>query len=201
MKLDPATVSPNAAYHWLIASIVPRPIAWVSTLNENGTANLAPFSFFTGITSEPLTCLICVGRHSDGRKKDTWVNVERTRELVIHAVSDALAHPMNTTSRAFPYGVDEFEAAGVTKAASEKVAAPRIAEAPVAMECRLDRIVEVGAPGDESAVIICEVLLWHVHDDLLVNGRIDMERLDAVGRMAGAGYVRTRDRFDLARPK
>lgn len=201
MRLDPANVSPDAAYHWLIASIVPRPIAWVSTLNEDDSANLAPFSFFTGITSEPLTCLICVGRHKDGRKKDTWRNVERTREHVIHVVSDALAQPMNVTSVAFPYGVDEFAAAGVTKAPSEKVAPPRIAEAPIAMECRLDRIVEIGAPGDETAIIIGEVLLWHVHDDLLVNGRIDLGRVDAIGRTSGAGYVRTRDRFDMVRPK
>ena len=201
MRFDPTTVSPSSAYYWLIASIVPRPIAWVSTLNGDGSANLAPFSFFTGITSAPLTCLICVGRHNDGRKKDTWVNIERTREHVIHVVSDALAQPMNATSRAFPYGVDEFAAAGVTKAPSEKVAPPRIAEAPIAMECRLDRIVEVGAPGDETAVIIGQVLLWHVRDEVLENGRIDMGRLDAIGRMAGAGYVRTRDRFDMVRPK
>jgi flavin reductase (DIM6/NTAB) family NADH-FMN oxidoreductase RutF len=204
MKVDPATLSADAAYYWQAATILPRPIAWTSTLNEDGSANLAPFSFFTGISSDPPTCLICVSRKKkqpDGTRppKDTWRNIARTGEYVIHVVNDALAHQMNATSREFPYGTDEFAAAGVTKAPSDRVAPPRIAEAPVAMECRLDRIVEVGRAG--TAVIIGEILLWHVKDELLVEGRIDMGRLDAVGRLGGPHYARTRDRFDMTRPK
>ncbi len=206
MKLDPATLSSDAAYFWQVATIVPRPIAWVSTLNEDGKANLAPYSFFTGVSSDPPTCLICVERRTVTRDgdvvsvpQDPWRNIERTGEYVIHAVNDALAHQMNETSRDLAYGIDEFDHVGLSKAASDRIAPPRIAEAPVAMECRLDRIVEVGRSG--TAIIIGEILLWHVHDDLLVDGRLDMERLDAVGRMAGAGYTRTRDRFDMLRPK
>ena len=199
MKVDPATLSEDATYYWQIATIVPRPIAWASTLNEDGGANLAPFSFFTGVSSDPPTCLICVSRNSRDEKKDTWRNVERTGELVIHVVTDALAEKMNLTSRSDPYGVDEFVEAGLGKLPSDLVAPPRIAEAPVAMECRLERIVEIGSAG--TAIIISEILLWHVRDDLLVNGRIDMGKLDAVGRMAGTGYTRTRDRFDMLRPK
>jgi len=199
MKVDPATLSEDATYYWQIATIVPRPIAWASTLNEDGGANLAPFSFFTGVSSDPPTCLICVSRNSRDEKKDTWRNVERTGELVIHVVTDALAEKMNLTSRSFAYGVDEFVEAGLGKLPADLVTPPRIAEAPVALECRLDRIVEVGRSG--TAVIISEILLWHVRDDLLVNGRLDMGKLDAVGRMAGSSYVRTRDRFDMLRPK
>ena len=204
MKVDPATISPDAQYFWQAATILPRPIAWTSTLNEDGSANLAPFSFFTGVSSDPPTCLICVSRKKkqpDGMRppKDTWRNIARTGEYVIHVVNDALAHQMNATSREFPYGTDEFAAAGVSKAPSERVAPPRIAEAPVAMECRLDRIVEVGRAG--TAIIIGEILLWHVQDELLVEGRIDMGRLDAVGRLGGPHYARTRDRFDMTRPK
>ena len=201
MKIDPATLSADAQYYWQIATILPRPIAWVSTLNDDASTNLAPFSFFTGVSSNPPTCLICVSRQGNGCKKDTWTNVERTGELVIHVVTDALAEKMNITSRAFPYGVDEIAEAGLTKIACEKVAVPRIAESPVAMECKLDRIVEVGRAGDGTAVIIAEILLWHV-DDAVVgeNGRVDLGKLDAVGRLAGASYVRTRDRFDLIRP-
>ena len=204
MKNDPATLSADAAYYWQAATILPRPIAWTSTLNEDGSANLAPFSFFTGVSSDPPTCLICVSRKKkqpDGTRppKDTWRNIARTGEYVIHVVNDALAHQMNATSREFPYGTDEFAAAGVSKAPSERVAPPRIAEAPVAMECRLDRIVEVGRAG--TAIIIGEILLWHVQDELLVEGRIDMGRLDAVGRLGGPHYARTRDRFDMTRPK
>ncbi len=205
MKVDPTTISSAAAYYWQVATIVPRPIAWVSTLNEDGGANLAPFSFFTGVTSEPPMCLICLSRHGErdvageSRKKDTLRNVERTGELVIHVVTDALAAQMNVTSRPFPYGVDELERAGLTKLPSERVRPPRIAESPVAMECRLDRVIEVGRAG--SAIVLAEILLWHVRDDLVVEGRLDIGRLDAIGRLAGTSYARTRDRFELQRPK
>jgi flavin reductase (DIM6/NTAB) family NADH-FMN oxidoreductase RutF len=202
MKVDPGTISADAAYYWQAATILPRPIAWVSTLNEDGSANLAPFSYFTGASANPPTCIICVSRKSKleiGEKKDTWANIERTGEYVIHVVSDALAQAMNATSKEYARGTDEFLVAGVTKAPSERVAPPRVAEAPVAIECRLHRLVEVGEPG--TAVIIGEILLWHVRDELLVGGRIDFARLDAVGRMGGAVYARTRDRFEMPRPK
>jgi flavin reductase (DIM6/NTAB) family NADH-FMN oxidoreductase RutF len=204
VKIDPATLSADAAYAWQAATILPRPIAWTSTLNEDGSANLAPFSFFTGVSSDPPTCLICVSRRRrqpDGTRppKDTWRNIERTGEYVIHVVDDALGPRMNATSRDVPYGTDEFDEVGLTKVASDRIAPPRIAEAPVAMECRLERIVEVGRGG--TAVIIGEILLWHVRDELVVGGRLDLGRLDAIGRMGGPTYTRTRDRFDLVRPK
>jgi len=204
VKVDPAALSADAAYAWQAATILPRPIAWTSTLNEDGSANLAPFSFFTGVSSDPPTCLICVARRRrqpDGSRppKDTWRNIERTGEYVIHVVNDALAQQMNATSRDVPYGTDEFLATGLTKAASDRVAPPRIEEAPIAMECRLDRIVEVGRAG--TAVIIGEILLWHVRDELIVGGRLDLGRLDAIGRMGGPSYARTRDLFELVRPK
>jgi len=202
VKIDPASLTPSAAYFWQVMTIVPRPIAWTSTLNEDGSANLAPFSFFTGAGSDPPMCLIVVSRRKrDGVEipKDTWRNIERTGEFVIHVVSDALGPAMNETSADFQYGVDEFEAAKLTKIPSERVAPPRIAEAPVAMECRLDRIVETGR--GPTAVIIGEILLWHVRDDLVVEGRVDMERLDAIGRMGGSLYTRTRDLFTMARPQ
>jgi flavin reductase (DIM6/NTAB) family NADH-FMN oxidoreductase RutF len=199
MKIDPAAISPDAAYFWQVATIVPRPIAWVSTLNDDGSANLAPFSFFTGASAEPPLCIICVARTKTHVKKDTWRNIERSGEYVIHVVPDRLVAEMNLTSKDYPYGTDEFAMAGLAKAASEKVAPPRIAEAPVAMECRLHQIVEVGRPG--TAVIIGEIVLWHVRDEVLVGGRVDMGLLDPVGRLAGAMYTRTRDRFNLTRPK
>lgn len=204
MKVDPSTISAGAAYGWQASTILPRPIAWTSTLNEDGTANLAPFSFFTGVSADPPTCLICVTKkrkQPDGTQplKDTWRNIARTGEFVIHVVDDALAKQMDATARDVPYGTDEFEVTGLTKVACDKVAPPRIGEAPVAMECRLDRIIEVGR--SVTAIIIGEILLWHVRDELIVEGRIDMGRIDAVGRMGGATYTRTRDRFDLVRPK
>jgi flavin reductase (DIM6/NTAB) family NADH-FMN oxidoreductase RutF len=204
VKVDPRALSPDARYFWQVATIVPRPIAWTSTLNEDGTTNLAPFSFFSGICPEPPLCLICVSHKKqrpgeEPQKKDTWRNIERTGEYVIHVATDELAAQMNATSKEHPYGMDELAAVGLTRLPSDRVAVPRVAEAPVAMECRLDRIVEVGRPG--TAIIVGEILLWHVRDDLLVEGRIDPGRLDAIGRMAGSGYARTRDRFDMPRPK
>jgi flavin reductase (DIM6/NTAB) family NADH-FMN oxidoreductase RutF len=204
VKIDPRTISPDAAYYWMVASIVPRPIAWVSTLNPDGSANLAPFSFFTGVGSDPATCLFCVGRKTKvevGQKKDTWANVERTREYVINIVPDALAQTMNLTSKEYPHGFDEFGVAGATKAPSERVAPPRVAEAPVSMECKLLQIHEVGDPGDGTAVVIGEILYWHVKDEVVTGGRLDPEKLDAIGRMGGSLYTRTRDRFDMPRPK
>jgi len=204
MKVDPANLSAGAAYFWQASTILPRPIAWASTLNEDGSANLAPFSFFTGVSSDPPTCLICVSRKKrepDGTRppKDTWRNIERTGEFVLHVVNDALGPHMNATSRELPYGTDELAACGLTKLASDKVSPPRIAEAPVAMECKLDRIVEVGRDG--TAIIIGEIVLWHVRDELVVDGKLDLGRLDAIGRMGGSTYTRTRDLFDMPRPK
>jgi flavin reductase (DIM6/NTAB) family NADH-FMN oxidoreductase RutF len=229
VKVDPRALSPDAAYYWQIATILPRPIAWTSTLNEDGSTNLAPFSFFTAACPDPPMCIITVSRRSTrtsptrdrvgegqlagpspspgdrdpvrvpGEKKDTWRNIERTGEYVIHVVSDELGAHMNATSADLPYGADELAAAGLTKLPSDLVAPPRVAEAPVAMECRLDRILELGRAG--TAVIIGEILLWHVSDDVLVNGRIDVERLDAIGRMSGSAYTRTRDRFEMPRPR
>ena len=199
MKIDPAALSSDAAYSWQAASIVPRPIAWTATLNENGSTNLAPFSFFTGACSDPPMCIICVSRNRAGQKKDTWRNIERTGEYVIHAVPEALVGPMNLTSLAASYGIDELDLAGLTRVASDRVAPPRVAEAPLAMECRLHEIVEVGRAG--TAIIIGEILMWHADDRIIVGDRVDGARLDAIGRMAGSLYTRTRDVFGVARPK
>ena len=199
MKVDPATLSGGEIYNWQAATILPRPIAWTATLNEDGSANLAPFSYFTAAAADPPMCIICASRRRNGDKKDTWRNIERTGEFVIHVVSDALGQKMNLTGRDFPYGTDEIAEVGLTKLACDKVAPPRLAEAPVAMECKLERIVEGGKTG--TAVIIGEILLWHISDDVLVEGRIDPHRLDAIGRMGGPSYVRTRDIFDMTRPK
>jgi flavin reductase (DIM6/NTAB) family NADH-FMN oxidoreductase RutF len=202
MKIDPAALSEDAAYFWQIATIVPRPIAWVTTRNEDGSTNLAPFSFFTGICSDPPLCLICVSRRErDGQDvvKDTRRNIERTGEYVIHVVTDALVGRMNQTSGDYAYGVDELALVGVTPLPADRVQVPRIAESPVAMECRLHQLHEVGRSG--TAIIVGEILLWHVSDDVLTGGRVDFGKLDAIGRMGGAHYARTRDRFELRRPK
>jgi flavin reductase (DIM6/NTAB) family NADH-FMN oxidoreductase RutF len=201
VKIDPAAISADAAYFWQIATIVPRPIAWVSTVNEDGSHNLAPFSFFMGVGAEPPMLAISIGGHARNgveEPKDTWRNIARTGELVVNIATEELAAHMNASSAEVAYGVDEFVLAGVTKLASERVAPPRVAESPVSMECRLERLLELGRGRD--ALVIAEILLWHVHDDLLVNGRLDQHRLHTIGRMGGALYTRTRDLFEMKRP-
>jgi len=198
MKVDPQTISEDAAYFWLIGTVVPRPIAWVTTLNEDGSTNLAPFSFFMGLGGDPPMLAISVSRRH-GRPKDTWRNVARTGELVVNLATEELAAAMNATSAELDYGVDELALAQLTRVPSERVAPPRVAESPVSMECRLDRLIEVGR--GPNALIIAEVLLWHVRDELVVNGRLDPHALHAIGRMGGATYTRTRDLFEMKRPR
>ena len=203
MKVDPSAISHDAAYFWQIATIVPRPIAWVSTLNEDGSANLAPFSFFMGVGADPPMIALSIGtRERDGVEvpKDSWRNIARTGELVVSLATEELAAAMNASSAEVPYGVDEFGLAGVTKAPSERVAPPRVAESPVAMECKLERILELGRGPSPASLIIAEILLWHVRDEVVVNGRIDPRLLHTVGRLGGAFYTRTRDLFEMKRP-
>lgn len=202
MKIDPGTISSDAAYYWLIATIVPRPIAWVSTINENGTANLAPFSFFTGVCGDPPMLAISVSsRDIEGATvpKDTWRNVARTGEMVVSLVPEEHATAMNVTAAEAPYGMDEFDLAGLTKLPSERVSPPRVAESPVSMECRLDQIVEVGRT--PNALIVAEVVLWHVRDELVVDGHLDPQRLHTIARLGASWYTRTHDLFEMKRPR
>ena len=199
MRIDARAISSDAAYKWMIATIVPRPIAWVSTLNEDGSANLAPFSFFTGTTSEPPGLLFVASRREDG-PKDTVRNAERTGELVVNVVTEELAEAMCASSGDYPYGDDEFVRAGVKKLASERVGPPRVAESLVSMECALDHLVPVGDGG--ATIVLARILLWHVDDGLVdERGRLDQARLHAVARLGGSSYARIRDQFQLARPR
>lgn len=181
----------TALYFLLNSLVVPRPIAWVSTLTEDGIANLAPHSYFTIAASAPPS----ISFTSIG-DKDTLRNVRATGEFVVNVADHALVEQMNVTSAAAPPDVSEFELAGVTKLASQFVAPPRVAEAPVSIECRLDRVVEVG----NGRMVIGEVLAFHVADRLFNDqDRVDPSVLDAVARMGGSTYSTTRDRFELRR--
>ncbi len=201
MLLDFSTLDPRHAYQWMISMIVPRPIAWVSSVGPQGQVNLAPFSFFNGITSRPPTLMFVPVTKADGTPKDTLRNVEATREFVVNLVSADLAEQMNSTAALLPYGESEFDAFGVATAVCDRVKPPRVAAAPVALECELDRIVRVG---DEPGVAHCvfgRILCAHISNEVLdTNGRIDPGRLDLIGRMGGDGYCTTRDRFTVERP-
>jgi len=203
VQLDPEIVDTAAMYKVLIGSVVPRPIAWVSSVDAAGVRNLAPFSFFMAITPDPPTIAFSSGpREAAGArgKKDTLSNIETTREFVVNVVDDALAEAMNITSGDYPPEVDEFAQAGLVAAAGVKVQAPWVAAAPVAMECRLTRIIPVG--NLPHHLIMGEIVYMHVRDDVYdaATGRIDIHRLRPVGRLAGHQYTHVHDIFEMKRP-
>jgi flavin reductase (DIM6/NTAB) family NADH-FMN oxidoreductase RutF len=202
MIIDPAAMPWRDAYKLMIGSIVPRPIAWVSTISSEGILNLAPFSFFTAVAAEPMTiCFSPMRRGSDGGKKDTLTNIEATGEFVVNIVSEPLADQMNRTSAELPPEVDEFQVAGLTPVASATVRPPRVGESLVAYECKLLQVVHVGEarPG-AGALVLGTVQRLYVADDLLDQGRIRPDVLQPIGRMAGNDYVRCGDRLTIERP-
>lgn len=202
ITIDPAENVNQDNYKLLIGSIVPRPIAWVSTVSKEGLPNLAPFSFFTGVCSNPPTVLFCpMVRGSDGKKKDTLLNIEETGEFVVNVVSEDVVSAMNQTAGEYPRGVNEFEQAGVTPVPSEIIRPYRVLESPLSMECKLQQVVPVGEGGIGSGfVVLGTVVRFHVREDLYHNGRVDTGLLKPVARLAGAAYCPVREVFELQRP-
>lgn len=203
MEVNPASLEWNDAYKILVGSILPRPIAFVSTIDENGIANAAPFSFFTAICADPmLVCFSPMRRGTDGEKKDTLVNIEKTKQFVINIVSEEFVEQMNECAKEFPKEVDEFEFAGLTKLDSVCVQAPRIAESKVQLECELFESLDFGSHPGSGSLVIGKVVHIHIQDDLYSKGRIITEKLLPVGRMAGQTYTKPlADTFELIRKK
>ena len=201
MELDLSAMAARDAYAWMTNLITPRPIAWVSTIDATGRSNLAPFSFFNGVTSSPPTLLFIPVNLRDGVKKDTVLNLEVVPECVVHIVPHALAEKMNACAVRLPHGESEFAAFGIAEATSTHVRPPRVADAPAAFECRVRQTVPVGEGAMAAHVVICDIVWLHVRDDVLgADGAVDAARLDAVGRLGGEDYATTRDRFQLTRP-
>lgn len=194
MMIDPVTLDATSNYKLLIGSILPRAIAWVSTESKDGVANLAPISFFTAVGRKPPMVSISLQPRSDGvTLKDTFINIRDTGEFVVNVVNLELAHAMHRTAVEFPSDVDEFDAVGLEKAASIAVHPPRVKNAPIAMECKVHRIIPIGDEGDH--VVFGEVVRFHIRDDLhLDRGRIDTAGLQAVGRLA-AEYTLVQNAF------
>lgn len=201
MLLDFEQLSPRDRYAWLINIITPRPIAWVSTVAADGKTNLAPFSFFQGVCANPPTLLFCVANDRTGKKKDTLVNVEQVPEFVVNVVPYALREPMNQSSAMLPHGDSEFEKFGIPTAPATQVKPPRVAASPVALECRLDRIVRVGEGPLAGNIVIGRILCVHADDRVLnAEGGLDPAKLDLIARMGGDLYARTTERFAIERP-
>ena len=200
MIIDPKETAPANVYKIMIGSIIPRPIAFVSSISPQGILNLAPFSFFTGASANPPVVCFSPMHNLQGIRKDTISNIERTNEFVVNVVSEEFVAKMNTTAGEYPPEVDEFQMSGLTPVASDLIAVPRVGEAHVSMECKLLQIVEFSRLPLGGSLVIGEVLRFHVDDEYIDNFRIDADKLGALGRMAGNTYVRTTDRFDMARP-
>jgi flavin reductase (DIM6/NTAB) family NADH-FMN oxidoreductase RutF len=203
MELDPTTISQQSMYKLMIGAIVPRPIGWISTASEDGVYNLAPFSFFNAVCSNPPTMLFCVtARKGESPMKDTLRNVLATGEFVINIVSQEIAEQMNLTSAELPADVSEFEFAGLTPVPALTVRAPRVAESRIHFECALDRTVGVNADEQGGATVVFgRVKHVHIADEVLIGtDKIDPHILRPVGRMAGASYARITDIFEMPRP-
>lgn len=200
MLFDLAEIAAENAYKLLVSTVVPRPIAWVTTEDIDGTLNAAPFSFFNAVSGNPPVVAIGIGGRAPGDVKDTGGNIRRTGEFVVNLVSHRLAEQMNVTAIDFPAHINELTEAGLTTAASSRVKPPRIAESPVSLECQRLVIVEVGV---DRAVVLGRVLAIHVADEFVLDparAYVDTPSLELIGRMHGRGwYARTTDRFDMPR--
>jgi flavin reductase (DIM6/NTAB) family NADH-FMN oxidoreductase RutF len=204
VSFNPADYEPRQIYKLMTGIIVPRPVALVSTVDRNGKHNLAPFSFFTGVGSNPPTVLFCPSVRASGAaadiRKDTLRNVEETGEFVINAVSDEIAAAANATAAEVPPEVDEFVLSGLTPQASEVVRPSRVAESPAQMECKLLQVIYTSREPGGGVVVLGQIVRFHLRADLVDNFRVDPAGLDAVGRMAGNTWARTRERIELIRP-
>jgi len=201
MQLDFTTTAPRDAYLWMIATIMPRPIAWVSTISADGKTNLAPYSFFQGVCANPPTLMFVPVNNRQGEKKDTIRNIEVVPEFVVNLVSHDLGLQMSQTAALLPHGDSEFDKFGIASTASTQVRPPRVAAAPVSFECSLDRIVHVGEGPLAANVVFGRILTVHVADAMLgPDGKPDPVKLDLIGRMGGEAYTTTRDLFTIERP-
>jgi flavin reductase (DIM6/NTAB) family NADH-FMN oxidoreductase RutF len=194
--LDPHTLPSKDVYRFLISAVVPRPIAFVSSMGRDGGMNLAPFSYFNAVSSEPpLVAIAIANRAAD--PKDTLRNIQETREFVVNLVSEPILDAMVRTAGEWPRDVSEFSRAGLTPVPSERVRVPYVKESPLQLECTLHREVVLG----NSTLVVGEVVLARVRDDVLTDGRIDPAKLAPVGRLGGELYAPLGPVWKRARPK
>lgn len=201
LSIDPATLSERENYKFLIGSIIPRPIAFVTSLSEDGVLNGAPFSYFNIVSSNPPLISLSIQR-SGGRQKDTARNIINKKEFVIHIVDEDNVQKINETAASLPPDQSEIELAELTPVESVKTSVPGVKEAKVRMECVLEHSLEIGgvnSPGCD--LIIGRVVQFHIEDDIYENGRIDQRGLAAVSRLAGASYAKIGETFEIERPK
>ena len=195
-SFDLTTREPNDHYKLLTGLVIPRPIGWIGTKAGNGRLNLAPFSFFNAVSSEPPMVLFSAGRHFD-RPKDSVTFAMESGVFTVNIVSEELADAMNKSSGTYAPGEDEFAIAGLVPVMGTVVDAPMVGEAPANLECRVIDVIDVGV---ETRMVLGEVVMIHVREDALDGTRVNPDALRAIGRLSGSSYVTTRDRFELSRP-
>jgi len=203
LHLDPKDLSPREINSYLTGGIAPRPIALVSTVSKSGTRNLSPFSFFNTFgANPPIVALGPTRRIRDGSSKDTYHNLMETKECVIQAVTFSMVQQMNLSSADFPSDIDEFDKSGFTPIDSDLVKPQGVAESPFRMECKVKQIVPLGKGAGSGDLVICEVIRFHISEDIIVDGIIQPDRMDLVGRNSGAYYTRASGDaiFEVKRP-
>lgn len=196
MQFDFEAMKPGERYKLLLATVLPRPIAWITTRDGNGAVNAAPFSFFNVFGSDPATVGVGIGSKGPGEPKDTRANIRANEQFVVNLVPYSLAQQTRITSIAFPKGVEESSEADLELVPSERVRVPRIAASPVAMECTFMQEVALG----NFSLVLGRILMVHVQDHAVIDAArqyVDAEKLDLIGRMEGGWYTRTSERFEM----
>ena len=201
MIYDPAKRPFSETHKLMIGSIVPRPIALVSTTSNNGINNLAPFSYFNGVCSKPPTIMFAPARRGwDGKEKDTLINIRNTKEFSINIVSENIGEKMVKCSTDYQKEVDEYSKSGLSPVSSKKIKPPIVSESKISLECTLNQIVQIGKNDAGSGfIVIGTIVLFHIDDEVYDNGRIILNKLQPLGRVAGNGYVRSTNAFDIVR--
>jgi flavin reductase (DIM6/NTAB) family NADH-FMN oxidoreductase RutF len=200
MKIIPANLNKREPYELLMSALLPRPIALVSTIGEDGVYNVAPFSCLTPVGLKPALLCLAIGWKRDGQKKDTLRNIESSKDFVVNVVEETFAEAMNQASAEYPSDVDEFKEVGLTSVKSDLIKAPRVAESPINMECKLVQILEFGQVPTGGHMIIGEVVLIHLRDELWAADQINISKWKPLGRLGGQFYCKIRDIFEMKRP-
>jgi flavin reductase (DIM6/NTAB) family NADH-FMN oxidoreductase RutF len=203
MEINPTTLPYQSVYKILTGSVLPRPIGWISTLDSKERPNLAPFSFFNAVCSNPPTILFCpLIRGTDGKTKDTLNNVRATREFVVNIVTEDTLQAMNASSIEAPPDFNEFEFAGLTPAPSIMVKPPRVQESPIHFECKLNQIIDINDEPGGGSIVIGTIVHIHAQDRVMLGqDKINLVALKPIGRLMGGGFCRVTDLIELERPK
>ena len=203
LSINPKEISPLKLQSYLQTAVSPRPIAFASTMDEDGNPNLSPFSFFNVFSSNPPILIFSPARRvRNNTIKHTLINVQDTREVVINIVNYDMVQQMSLSSTEYPDGVNEFEKAGFTMLPSDSVAPYRVAESPVQFECKVNDIIALGTEGGAGNLVICEVVKIHIHESILdENQMIDQHKIDVVSRLGGNWYNRANEGlFEVEKP-